>query len=144
MSDTVSDSQKHPGGPWQPGHPKWGGRQPGTTNNKVALRRERLAEAERVANEHIGDFDGTAHEFLCLLFRSGSVPISIRTDAAKVVHATERAKLQAIAVVDSTNLPTFLIRDVRNELKQLELQTDSVQDAVYSEVADSEDAHNED
>lgn len=117
MSDSVSNSDQHPGGPFRPGHAKWGGRPKGTTNNKVALRRERLAEAERVANVMIGDYpDGDMHTFLQMIVRNGAVPLASRIECAKIVYATERAKLAAISIDDPAgDRLAVVIRDMRAE-----------------------------
>lgn len=137
MSDDLQSSRP-PG--FLPGHERFGGRNKGTTNRKVMLRQERLAEAERVANLTIGDFpDGDTLSFLQLVMRTGAVPLASRIECAKIIFATEKAKLAAVAIVDPSNQTHVTIRDLRSEEAQRIAHNPTVIEAVY-ETIESEDS----
>lgn len=114
MSETVQNGERT-NHLFQKGHPRFGGRPPGKSNRSVELREQRLADAELTANLAIGDFQGSAHEFLVHVYKNGKVPMAARIDCAKAAVSFEKAKLAAIAIVDDAAKLTVTIRDLRSE-----------------------------
>jgi hypothetical protein len=119
--------------PFQPGHPKVGGRKRGT-RNKATIERE-LQEATLLKSGPTEEaFSGDALGFLQLIYRDPDQPRSVRLDAARVAVGFEVPRLQAVAV-------DARVRDVSSrqlsasEMLEVLANVDSAKSAEPEELA---------
>lgn len=86
-------------------------------NKATVERKNRIVDAALQASEWLGDTTGLSNrEFLMLVRDCPHLPSAQRQKAAEKLIEFEEAKIKAVAHIDASDVPEFVIRDCEREL----------------------------